>query len=310
MPLRFESSFKSVELPTGWVRSLDFSNDGELLAIGQTGRQGMPAVVVYRTADATPVAELAQDDSAGAGVVLSATGDRLYYALREASGAAAFLTADVASATVDRIAGYGPAEVIHDLVRDASARLVAILSDAYEVWDIAAREVVRFREAQTASRPVQAAFSGDGRQLFTYGTTEGAAVLLDVNTNQEADRWPAPAPFGEQLVINGSGQYLALVGTAPRGVFVYDIRTGERALPAVFNERSFTTRYAFAAGYPLLVTKHVAPVGYDLTSGAMIEGPEMAVGDLTAIAGAWESPIVAFAIGNTVYWIRLVQDEG
>jgi WD40 repeat protein len=310
MTLQFDTSFRSARNLTGWIRSLDFSNDGALLAVGQSAEPGAPAIVLYSTADASPVAQLGQDGSAGLGVVMCGDGERLFYVLREESGATAFMTAELATSRVDRIAEYGPAEDIHGLIRDASGRLIAILSDACEVWDVEQREVVRFREAQSPRQPVHAAFSNDGTKLYASGITEGVVTLIDVNANREIGQWPSPTPYAKQVVVDRSGRYLVVVGTPPFGVFVYDTRSGDRLLPAEFNEKTFTSLYAFAHTHPVILTKSVSPVAIDLESGELIEGPDIATGDLSAAVTAWESPVLALAVRDEVFWIRMFETEG
>jgi hypothetical protein len=311
MALQFENQVTSVELPTPIITGLDFNNDGSLLAVAfhPQNEQGEVyegvCVHVYRTADASLVAE--HGLGFGRGVLLSGDGTQLYFALQNTAGNVELRTARLDSGEPEQLAIYS-GEMIHALRRDESGRTFAVIGNAAEVWDGARREVIRFKESNASHKLLQAWLNRSGSHLYLYGLRESEITRLNILSDQFTGQWDAPQPAGQQVIVAPSEQFLVAVG-ASEGVFVYNLEDDSRYDSAMYDERAFAQPFLFSHDSSLLITLEVNLYGQPLPAGPPVIGPELSTGSPTAVASAWNVPVIAYAIKNRVFWVRLRDAE-
>ncbi|MCB0167273.1 MAG: hypothetical protein KDI79_23790 [Anaerolineae bacterium] len=304
MALVFDDIVQSVQLDTSYISAMDFTNNGSLLAVSYHPREGGNCTRVYRTADASLVGEYGS--GSGLGVVFSGQGEHLYYLIRLEEGDCELCIVVPGKSMPSRIATYGNREMLHALRRNFDGRFIAILGNAVEIWDMAAQEVIRFKEALNTSVLVHAWFNRDGSHLYIYGLHDSEVTGLDVNNDVIFGSWPALTSTGKQVIVSFSEEYLVTVAGAPRGVFIYHLPSNIRYQPQVYNQDFFAQPFLFSHDSSLLITLEVALRGEYLATDEVVTGPELPVGIPSAVASAWQAPIVAYAIKDSIYWVRLI----
>jgi hypothetical protein len=304
LPLIFDSTFESVRLQTRYITAVDFSNDGSLLAVSHVPAAGAKCLSVYRTSDAALVGEYGV--GAGRGAAFSGDGRRVYFLLQNEQGDYEFCAAELGRERPELVARYGGGEMLHALRRDLACRFVAVLGSAVELWDMGSRKVVRFKEPAAPYAAIQAHLSRDGSHLYVYGLRESEVVGLDVPSDTEFGSWPAPTQVGWQVVASPSEEYLVAVAAGQFGVFVYHVPSGTRFRPEVYNDDSFAKPFLFSHDGSLLITLVITLRGQPLPAGEVVAGPELMAGPPSAVASAWEAPLVAYAIEDRVFWVRLL----
>jgi len=311
MALIFEDRVTSVELHASIITGLDFSNDGSLLAVtfhpqDEHGKLSEGACVsVYRTADSSLVAK--HGVGFGRGVLLSGDGTQLYFAAQNAAGDVELRVVALNGGAPEQLATYS-GEMIHALRRDESGQSFAVIGNAAEIWDASRREVIRFKESEFPDKLLQAWFSRDGSHLYLYGLHDSTITKLDIPSDRFTDSWEAPQPTGQQVIVAPSEQYLVAVG-ASGGVFVYNMEDDSRFEPSMYDEQAFGQPFLFSHDSSLLITLEMNLYGQPLPEGQPITGPELRPGIPTAIASAWNTPMIAYGIKNRVFWVRLRENE-
>jgi WD40 repeat protein len=309
MPIVFSETIHRVTLPEVPL-ALDFSNDGSLLAVAITGYQRSCSIQVYSVEDGSLVAEFGADALQGRGVAFSEDGRLLYFLVQNVEGNFDLYKVSLNGGSPDHIAPYGIGESCHSLIRNCSGTLLAVVGNAIEVWDTEIQEVVRFIKGASQEKRVFAAFSADGPYIYTYGTVEGAVVQFDLAENQQLTRWQAPQPFGKQVVVSPSGEFLAAVGWGIEGVFIYNTVSGERFQPSFYNESAITGLFTFSFDNSLLINLSGGGANAErLLTGECIKGPKFPRSRQAAIASAWEAPVVAYAHEDkSLVWLHLVEE--
>jgi hypothetical protein len=168
--------------------------------------------------------------------------------------------------------------------------------------------VIRLKESESRDKLLQACFNRDGSHLYLYGLRDSEITRLDISSDQFTANWEAPQPTGQQVLVAPSEQYLVAVG-ASGGVFVYSLKDNARFDPSMYDERAFAQPFLFSHDSSLLITLEMNLYGQPLPEGEPITGPELSTGIPTAVAAAWDAPVIAYAIKNRVFWVRLREDQ-
>jgi hypothetical protein len=108
---------------------------------------------------------------------------------------------------------------------------VSIVDDANVVASVPARA------PRLSGEPARAAVAADGR-VAAAGIEDGCIVILAGGSPAAMGRLaPAPA-FARWVQFNAAGDRLVAIDGYANGVFGWDLASGERWLPAIFNERA------------------------------------------------------------------------
>jgi WD40 repeat protein len=304
----FDTRTATLDLKSELVFDCDLSNDGELLAVACVAGEGQSPIRVYATANESVVAEFGRGGAVGNGVAFSGDGQSLYFLVRDRDMRFIFNRASLSDGAIEQLAIYGDAEFCHSLARNRDGRFVSVLGTAVEVWDMQTREVIRFKEGADSHHPVYASFSADGSLFCTYGTVESHVIVFDLMADREIIRLKAPAPFGQQVILSPSGEQVAAVAEGMKGVFVYSVADGTRLMEQAFDENTYTNLLTFARDGGLLAFLTTEFRARRLPQGERVPGPEVGlVGNNTAAASAYDAPMLVFALGGHLCWVRLVE---
>lgn len=309
MSFVFSDEVVEIALPSRPV-DLDCSDDGAFIAVALMSLKRGPAIRVYSTQDGAIISEYGTTAMQGRGVAFAENGQQLYFLLRNDEGNDELYRAAVPNGTPEHVADYGMGEHCHSLIRNANGILLAVLGKAIEVWDTSKQEVVRHIEGYAEDRSVYAAFNADQPELYIYGLDQDVVVHFDLAENREIRRLVAPQPFGQQVAVAPSGEFVVAVGLGSQGVFVYNARTGERYRPSMFKETALARLFTFSPDSSLLITWSAGGDAEELATGEWVEGTALPKSRQLAIASALHAPIVAYAQDNNkVYVLKLVEES-
>ena len=306
MSLIFSGDVNAIDLDAARINGLDFNNDGSLLAVAFSSASKQPGVLVYQTTNHEIVGQFCE---LGAALDVMYLSDRneLWYLTRAQDGSIELRIANLGGIQEISLATYGSGEAIHALRRSRDNRNIAVLGNAVEVWDTARREVIRFKEADNPLAYIQASFNFDGSHLFIYGMRPSQVYCFDLLNDKFREEYPAPTPYGQQVVISPFDEYLVLVGQGETGVYIYDLEKQTRLFADEYNENSFTQPFLFSMDGSIMITLERNLIGQPLPGGDLIYGPKLITGMPSAVASANDNPMLAYGIKNTLFWISLIQ---
>jgi WD40 repeat protein len=310
MPLKFEDKYQSVQLNTPEITSLDFSNDGTLLAVSffsARASDNISCIHVYSTADGSKVGEYGA--GSGRGVVFSGDGMRLYFLVQTEHGQVELQSVPISGSAPERLSTYGGSEIIHSIRRDQSCSLFCVVGNATEIWNASRGEVVRFIESDFPNQRLNVWLNQQGTHLYAYALHESEVTRIDTSTNVEIEHWKAPKPNGQQVVVSPSERYLVAVGAGNTGVYIYDLETNMRYDSFMYDDLTFTQLFLFSHDSSTLISREGPLYAQPLSGGIPITGPELINGITTAAAASWAAPIIGYGINDCVFWIRLKEEE-
>lgn len=284
---------------TGRIDSIDFTNDGSLLAVSQAFNRLAPTIFVYRVADGSCVASYGHEDEAGLdglrcgyGARFMDGGQTLWYQVL--AGRLALLYRVAAGGEPERV-GEHTSQLGRSLMRDREGRRLAILGPNTEIWDLDVGGPVALLKGhdEIGSGRVQVAFADEGPGIYVLGRDPGRLVLHDLSTRQDLRSWEVPIPDGDHVAVSRSGRYFTVQGG--RGGYLFD---GERQIyPKVF--RQLSSHYAqFPADESCVLYHSLSLSARTLPEDDSRErwGPFEISGRATCSAKAWDAEVYAWAV--------------
>lgn len=318
MALNVDAAFREVALP-GAPLSLDFTNDGQLLACANSleGDDG-PSFHVIRVSDSATVHQYQPPGAQrGRGVAFVNGGRELVYLFQDGNDTTHLYRRELSSRTPTLLKTYDLSIRNHAIIRDRLPRWFAVIGNQVEIWDARTNAVVRTLPGADRFAVVQAAFSRDGKRIYVYGAVKGMVVGYDIESAGEVGRWPAPTELGAQVAVSPDERFLIASGASYKGLFLHDLSTGHRVLHdkaqiRTFDDKEVWRPLAFSHDSSLLtcLRGQVACFRLPTIEGFNVRktGIDPALrGD--AAASAWDAGIVAFGTREDarVRWFHLVE---
>jgi hypothetical protein len=318
MPLIVRESFRELAL-AGPALNLELSNDGKLLACAILHDDGGGPISVIHTDDGSIIGRYRRSTIDRArGVAFLAGGRELVFLFQDPVHATHLVHVAIGSDVQTDLQIYSQNLHNHAIVRDSAARKLAVLGNQVEIRDAATFQVLHTVPGAHRDYHVHAMFSRDGERIYAYGTVEHAVVCYEVASLREIARWQAPTAFGEQVLVTPDERFLVIAGTSHKGVFIYDLSSGQRVLHdkrkiQTFDEDALWMPWAVSHDSSLLACLRRAMYSFRLPEVEDITVREPLLDRrLSGISSAssWEAPMLAFATREDghVRWFELIAD--
>lgn len=306
MAIDFIERLHVTELDSIRIEGVDLTNDGSRIAVAYVRSGKGSGIAVLRCDDEQIEANL-DAPRMGRNVAFSADGQGLYWlADRDDATLIELCHVNLSNGISRSIATYTRHPNTHGLIRDRTGRFLAVVGNFVEVWDLESGKIVRFREASTAQTRAQATFNAQGTHLYMAGITPGLIECLEIETDQIVASWAALSSNEvANIALSRNEEYLVASSAGLNGVIAYDLKGGNRILPDIYNERTFTNTFVFVGASSVILAPELTLEATDLLSGKLSTGPKMPRGPATAAATAWDAPVVAFALQSQLCWIRI-----
>lgn len=265
-------SFSTAGRPT----SLDFSNDGSLVAVGGYAR-GMTGgtLKILKTSDGSLVREYAHDAHGCLGVAFVIDShDVAFLAQRQDGPVELWLTSE----HQPRNLGPYSNSRATSLIRDRPGRLLGVVGTSVIVWDLVKGEVVANVLGAGNDLLLQAAFAEERPALiYIYGKQPGYIVKHDLRTRQDLASWAAPLGHesGTQVLPSPTGRYVTAIGYNASGHWIIDTTTGEKIQTNYSPEDFDSLHYAFTVDEVALVKLATTARAYRLADRKLIKGPRI-----------------------------------
>ena len=305
MALLFSETSTKVELPAVALDT-SISDSGDLISVGLAGSSKCSVIQVYNARNGQVLAELGKDYS-NCHSVSFINEYSLYCLLEDNIGDRKLCLTNWQKGTLVEVASYGLSENCYKLTIDASKRLLAVLGNAIEVWDLEAQAVVRFIEGADSSQRVCASFSSDASILYAYGIEPSKISAIRMQDGQVVSSLPAPKPFGQQLLVSPSDRFCLAVGEGVEGVYLYDLKGRERLNTDFYNKTTLVPGpFAFSPDSSLLISCAAGWIAEGVTTDEYISGPDLPTGKQSALSANLKAPLFAVAyFDNTLSWVSL-----
>lgn len=228
MHMQFHT-FQEAPLP-GFPFDLDVSNEGSLIACATRSDAHAGHVIrVLRVSDGSLVASFMQASvENGRGVAFVGDAHDLVFLFQRAGDSTQLYRSPLGSREPTELQSYPAPLATHAIIRDQRGERFAVLGRQVDIWDAGSNQRLHTLHGANPDQPVHAAFSVDGARLYTYGTAEGCVVRYDVASGTQTGQWPAPTPYGAQVLVTPDERFLVIAAEAHRGLFLYDLVSGER----------------------------------------------------------------------------------
>ena len=220
------------------IYTLDVSPDGKLLALGQ---QSDPAGHAYLTLwDLETLTMLRVVESKPQKLIFrtrfSPDGRTLVYAKSDS----AIYFHDLKSQ--ETFKPEQPDDDVRWLSFAVTENRLVTAGSMIQVWDAERRVVLNAlpggASAQSPDQLALAALSPDGTQVAVAGDGTGTVSLHDSLTGAKLKTLDGAPNRARWVSFSPHARYLAVIEYYSHGAFLWDLRSGQRHLPEIFNEKS------------------------------------------------------------------------
>lgn len=221
------------------IYTLDVSPDGRLLAVGQQSDDTDNAYLTLWDLESRSI--LRAVESVPQRLIFrcrfSPDGKTLAYAKSDA----AVYFHDVESG--ETFKPEQPDRNVRWLSYAAAANRLVTAGSLVQVWDMERREVIHSSASgaaptQAPDQTVVAALSPDGTQVAVAGDGTGKVSLRDALSGAETATLEGAPAIARWVSFAPHGLYLAVIEFYSHGVFLWDLRSGQRVLTETFGEQA------------------------------------------------------------------------
>ncbi|HYP41224.1 MAG TPA: hypothetical protein VEX13_12770 [Chloroflexia bacterium] len=221
------------------IYSLDLSPDGRQLALGQQGDGlGNPNLSLWSIEDGR-LLSVVENDDVGLPLATRYSPDGKLLAYVNSSFSVSLY--DLESGEM-RILPLNNSRVQWLAYAEKRNRLV-VAGSLTQIWDGERGELIwalpdRPNLLDPDQTPAVAALSPDGSQVAVAGDEEGNILIYDVDRNRVVQTLTGATPQLRWLSFDPQARYLAAIDWYSHGTFLWDLRSGERHLPHIFNQET------------------------------------------------------------------------
>ena len=259
MALSFPSEFQ-VKTLEHIAAKVALSHEGDRLAVGlATGGSKVPSLQVLDVASGAIVSTHAPGVHICRDVAFGPDGD-LYFLIDDMHDVK-LNKLSAKDGRIDVVAAYPLTDLMDNVTCDRLGKHLAVFGRRAEVRRLAGGAVVKTLAPAEPGKDLSGCFANDGDSIYVYGTEKGQIVKIDLAADRETGRWAGPTDYGVAVAVSDGGKYIAALGQY-KGLFVYDMTSGERIRPDEFKQRS-------VVGPPLFIHEELLvapPAALDLSS--------------------------------------------
>ncbi|MES0491499.1 MAG: hypothetical protein ABUK01_16005 [Leptospirales bacterium] len=229
------------------VLSVDCSPDSRLLAIGQIfGNDGSPTLSLWNLESGTldfSIEESQDSENSVYKVIFNKNGNNLIYVLQYGEDFLLILyLLDKREKFIIKKAQYIEELLGHNFNLANELLIIPAAENGLEFWSLEPPKMVENVKIQEKLIPIYSdafiapCFSPDGKYLALGGMKEGAIFIYDTENYKLIQELNASFSFPGQILFDNHSRLVIAIDFWQKGVFVWDVKSGERYLEDDFDE--------------------------------------------------------------------------
>jgi WD40 repeat protein len=300
------------------INSIDFSSDGKLLAIGQQSGQDKSSTLSIFNVDSGELVNTLEKTISHAGsiykVAFAPHNNQLAY-VRQRSEDFQLKIYDFDRKKTKVLARDDEPLMQGGLAFDASGKYLMVSGRKIKLLDAKTYKLSKTISTQKANKEttddtniiISAAISPDGKYVAVGGEEKERIVIFDVTDSSVSQRLAFPFKAVDHIGFDISGQHIAAMDYYGNGLYMWDIRTGQRYLEEVFNDDMppiYSMRFSHSTRHLALGLVNSYVILYDLTNGEELLTDHLHRGRVTDVCFSPDGKILVSAGEDNQIFIR------